>query len=1545
MTVNSSIKKKLDIDPLFLQAEHLAADFSLFRDALFREAKFRDAKFPESKHLLIAENLYGLVDKERIKSRLQVIQKLDVDAYIEQTVLPAQRSKRPGAKALVAKLNGRVVKATEKGPFYSVEFELDCDTGRRRIGIVAQERSVANGAWMPEHHQLASDAVRRFTGLSIPIVFFIDTPGADAGEVANCHNQAHSISRMIAECCNLDVPTVGIVIGVGYSGGAIPLAAANILLSVRDGIFNTIQPNGLQSIARKFNLSWQECAKGVGVSPEELYAGGCLDGIIDYSPLDGDELQSNLQKAIVSSIDAIEKAAVGFVEETPDLFEHYRRSVSRYLAPSAYQRELRKHSELGLASNPTVHPNLFGLCYRYMRYLSLRSRIYSISSKEYGRLSKATLPKGDLHDRVLLEQKKHFQNWLQSPDKLVYEDRLAKAWRHFLVKRDELDAERNTVTRLILGEPKKNYHKAELALLFELGFLLYNRWKNAAGHNLESLLSLLEDQVACPLTHSWPATNQITVLDVIQHAELRNGFIDQCRNLLIFDALYNNVVANLDSIAKEAMEHRSLTRESVAQLLRNSLGEVLGKMSHGVELYPEQVEAEFERWLRYLLSQGHRGELLVKVEQWKSIGFPQMNDSLFVILTYYFERLLPEYYQSEVFGNYKGVISPVRIGRRKDFWNRLTMGYRDLLMQRLLADEKAHNSISPERILSAFFTNFMELDADKTSANPVNFPGFRQSIERALDDNIRACGLVTGIGEVKLDHVSNKRVAVAVSNVRFQAGAFDMASAEKFCHLLVEAARQQMPLICFISSGGMQTKEGAAALFSMAVVNDRLTRFVRDNDLPVIMFGFGDCTGGAQASFVTHPLVQTYYFSGTNMPFAGQMVVPAYLPYTATLSNYLSAVNNSMAGMVKHPFTEGLDQRLREIDDQIPLPTLTVEEVIGNALSSLVPGILVEVDAEEILTDPKALMKPVKKVLIHARGCTAVKLIRKAHENNIDVVLVASDPDMNAVPALMLRPGDKLVCLGGNTSDESYLNAHSVLKIAHYEKVNALHPGIGFLSETPQFASLCVNNAINFIGPSASSMMTMGNKSNAIQTVRSCQVPVVPGSHGILASVEQAVDIAAKVGYPVLLKAVYGGGGKGIQIVENEEDMHKYYSHISTEARSAFGNGDLYLEKFVTSMRHIEVQLLRDSFGNGRVLGLRDCSVQRNNQKVIEESASTLLPEQLKQKVFEYTLAIADAVDYTGAGTVEFIYDLPSNAVYFMEMNTRLQVEHPVTEATSGVDIVSKQFEIASGASIEALQIKEQGYAMEVRVTAEKMQLSGEGKSGDGILQLSPDPGVISNCEMPVKDDVEVISIAAANIEISPFYDSLIAQIICRGKDREDVIEKLYHYLESVVVEGISTNVALLKSILLDKTFRSGDYDTNYLPKFLQALDAEALIQEARVAAAKGAGDAMSTHAIRVEGSDELKVFAGSSGIFYTRPSPTDPDYVKPGDVVTVSQTLGLMEAMKMFRHISLNDYNLGEVALYPPDKRYRVERINHTNGQQVASGDLLFIVSVVDGK
>ncbi|HIG39824.1 MAG TPA: ATP-grasp domain-containing protein [Gammaproteobacteria bacterium] len=1625
-------QKKASVDQLYLIAESLSQDFSLF---------------PQREPAAVIK---GLISEQQIEIEVDRLHSLDIDSYIATSVTPSEETSRPGSKEIVESLDLPIIKETQQGPFYAAEVEMMFDGVPRRVGFITQDRAFGLGVWGPEHHELAAKAANDYAVRSMPIVCLMDTPGADANELANAENQAHSISRLIAELCNVDVPTIGIVVGQGYSGGAIALAAGNLLLSLRTGVFNTINPKSLANLVRRYNLSWQECAQSVGVSSFELYKQGNIDGIIDYDPGEDDKIH-NLNNAIVSGILSIEQRTREFVDQHPEILEHYHRNINRYLHLTESLSAVHASSALKLRSTPTEYPNIFGVTFRYLRYLGLRKRIKSITMSQYGRLASSELPEGELFQRQRRERRSAFLSWLLDPDKILYEDELIKAWKNYEDKKAVVGDARGRIAQLIFGEPTKNYENAKRELCLLCGLHLYNRWKASARDNYVALMEHIGDQetstfllsvsdikdvkallrsmsdtdsaftiqlknrfshegkklfsgefvegksedflaeqlaselnlimeeeslydaevlegqnlseyslglVATQDKHSNPirlnrrlledtlwsyidrktdaevdkSDQERTILDVVLDEDIHSDFMLECQNLIVFSYVYENLITDLSSVARQAHESRTLSMEFIEQLLDRSVKE-LTSQAEFADIGEEEIKKRFSGWVVELASRSRSASFLKSVEEWIRVVHKDKSDTLFVVVSFFFEKLLPEYYAAKSGEKrYEGKVEPVRIGRRKDFWNRLTIAYRDLLFNEILTREKRSGRTSFENLKERFIENFEELNDDLLSANPVSFPTFRPSIESALKNNIRPHGLITGIGDFKTEK-GCYRVGMVMPNIAFQAGAIDSSDCVRLCKLLVECAIQRLPVICFVSSGGMQTKEGAGALFTMPVVNDRITRFVRDNDLPIIMFGFGDCTGGAQASFVTHPLAQTYYFTGTKMPFAGQAVVESNLPYTCLLSNYLSVKEGSMRGLVKHPFSDGLDEELRGVDPSIPLPTENVEQIVdrimAGTLTAAEPGVQSRMEAED------DLFRPIKRTLIHARGCTAVKLVSKAIEMGHEVVLVQSDPDMESTPADMVKddPRHSLVCIGGNTSDESYLNALSVLSIADAEKVDSLHPGIGFLSEDPNFAKIVRQKSVNFIGPKVVSMETMGNKSNAISTTMSIDVPVVPGSHGIVNTPERAAEIADQVGYPVLLKAVHGGGGKGIQVVEKPEEIDSLFQRVNTEAKAAFGNGDLYIEKFVTSMRHIEAQILRDIHGNTRVLGIRDCSVQRNNQKLMEESASTMLPAKLKKQVTQYAEKIADAVDYVGAGTVEFIYDLPSDAIYFMEMNTRLQVEHPVTEVVTGIDIVRKQFEIASGESIADLAPSEKGYGLEVRVNAEKAVLDAGGN-----VSFSPTPGEITHCELPEEEGFQIISIAGEGKVISPFYDSLIVQIICHGKDRKDATEKMHAYLGKVKVHGICTNISLIRRILKDDEFQKGVYDTGYLPGFLSRINIDELIQEIEEASGIS-GTGLDIEMLKIDGSDEIKVLSPSTGIFYRTPSPSEPEYVTVGEVITTDDTLCQLEAMKMFTPVNLGSFAGENGELYSSMRKYEVTRINLASGQQVNEGDLLFVI------
>ncbi len=1491
--------------------------------------------------------IIGLLSKQEIEAKRQSLRKLSVDDYVASVLDPAESSKRPSAKNIIAQFRGKIHSEFELGPLYSAEIHLEYGARRRRIGFIAQNREVNNGGWGPEHHLEACRIVKEFSSRNIPIVTFMDTPGAEANTEANANNQAHSISRLIAVMANLKVATVGIIYGLGYSGGAIPLATTNLLLAVRNGVFNTIQPKGLANIARQYNLSWQESARYVGVSPSELYNNGAIDGVIDWDPSDEkkdekngieNEGLQNLVAAIFTSVEEVEADAKREVLENPNVASDYVDKVRTERTHQPHFAELQRAANFLVDPSIGDYPSVYSHSLMYLRSLAMRCRIKSSTVEVYGRLAEEEIPTGDLEERTRVMRHASFERWLSDPEKLVYNEQLSKAWTALKQKRADLEVERNRITALILGDPQSNYDEAKEHFCFVTCLYLYNRWKSDASFNFVEISRLVRGQSDEQDAFETPDQN-VTLLDALYSPSLSESLQLQFQNMLVFDSLYNNIVTNFGEIAEESKQFQSLSEDTLKKILNTSLERAAAHIDNSIEdasnneVVAGGIKTEFGNWLNYFVKYDKRGDFLKDVEEWKRVNFPRLSESLLVLITHFFEILVPRFIEAQKSGKaYVGQINPGRIGKRKDFWNQLNIAYQDLLVQRVLNAYKRQKLTSVDALKASLFENFKETNANIMTANPVSFPGFRQSIEKSLKNNITPCGVVTGIAEIKLNDGKTAKVGAVISNVGFQAGAFDMAGAEKLCALMIDCAKLGLPIVAFVSSGGMQTKEGPTSLFSMAITNDRLTHFIAETGLPVVVFGFGDCTGGSQASFVTHPLVHTYYFSGADIPFAGRVVVPSFLPSMATTSNYLVNVPGAMQGLVKHPLAQGLDKKLQEVDPDIGIPTDTISDVVERVLAGTA-SVEVEEQAKVVHYTVDSL-GPISKVLIHARGCTAVKLIRIAQKQGHSVLLVQSDPDMDSAAVDMLTERDEVICLGGQTPGESYLNAHSVVAIARNRGADSLHPGIGFLSENAGFARLCRANKLNFIGPKASSMDTMGNKSNAITTAMNNNVPVVPGSHGILTSAEATAVVAEEIGYPVMLKAVHGGGGKGIKVVRSASEVKDAFNNVYSEARSAFGNGDLYLEKFVESMRHIEVQILRDTHGVTKVLGLRDCTVQRNNQKVIEESGSTMLPKNLKKQAYECAENLANAVDYFGAGTVEFIYDLKSDAIYFMEMNTRLQVEHPVTEWTSEVSIVGKQYEIAMGETIKDIKIKDRGFSIEARIVAEKARLDT-----NGSIDFLPTPGLVTECKFPQGDDIEIIAAVSEGKTISPFYDSMIAQLVVHGRNRKDAIKRLLKALDETNIKGVCTNISLLKRILNDSTFVKGDYDTNYLPTFLDTLDKDAFVEEMAYTGVDSANS--NAKDLVIEGTDEIKVISPMTGIYYSTPTPNEPEFVKVGDKITVSSTLCQVEAMKLFTHISLSSApGSGEVFL--ADKEYEIVRANQANNAQVNAGDLLFVVKPI---
>lgn len=439
-----------------------------------------------------------------------------------------------------------------------------------------------------------------------------------------------------------------------------------------------------------------------------------------------------------------------------------------------------------------------------------------------------------------------------------------------------------------------------------------------------------------------------------------------------------------------------------------------------------------------------------------------------------------------------------------------------------------------------------------------------------------------------------------------------------------------------------------------------------------------------------------------------------------------------------------------------------------------------------------------KKVLIANRGEIAVRIIRACRELGLRTVAVYSEADRSALHA---KIADEAVCIGPAKSSESYLNVRAIIAACEITGADAIHPGFGFLSENASFARTCEKCGITFVGPDSHSIEMLGDKAAAKEAMKAAGVPVIPGSEGAVKTMEDAKRIAGEIGYPVMVKASAGGGGRGIRIAESADKLEAMVSAAKQEALACFGNDEIYIEKFVVDPKHIEIQILADSFGNVVSLGERDCSMQRRNQKVLEEAPSTIIDEKTRAEMGKAACAAARVCGYKNAGTIEFLVDRDKH-FYFMEMNTRIQVEHPITEAVTGIDIVKEQLKIAAGEALDFRQedVEIRGHAIECRINAE-----------NPAMNFMPSPGVIDGLFVPGGPGVRIDSAVYQGYEITPYYDSMIAKLIVHGKDREEAIAKMKWALSEFIVDGVYTNIDFQLNLIRREEFERGDYDNGFL--------------------------------------------------------------------------------------------------------------------------------------
>lgn len=440
-----------------------------------------------------------------------------------------------------------------------------------------------------------------------------------------------------------------------------------------------------------------------------------------------------------------------------------------------------------------------------------------------------------------------------------------------------------------------------------------------------------------------------------------------------------------------------------------------------------------------------------------------------------------------------------------------------------------------------------------------------------------------------------------------------------------------------------------------------------------------------------------------------------------------------------------------------------------------------------------------KKILIANRGEIALRVIRTCREMGIKTVAVYSVADRES---LHVRFADEAVCIGPAASKASYLNILNIISAAEITGADAIHPGYGFLSENAEFAQICQDYGIKFIGATAEQINAMGDKATAKKTMRDAGVPVIPGSEGILTCFEEGISLAKEIGFPIILKATAGGGGRGMRIVHKASEFEKAWNDARTEAGAAFGNAGLYLEKYVEDPRHIEIQIVGDQYGNVSHLSERDCSIQRRHQKLVEETPSPAITPELREKMGEAAIRGARAIGYEGAGTVEFLVD-KYGEFYFMEMNTRIQVEHPITEEVTDFDLIKEQIKVAAGERVSGKNYTPKLYAMECRINAE-----------DPGAGFRPSPGKINNLHFPGGHGIRIDSHVYSGYTIPPNYDSMIAKVIVSGQSREEVITRMKRALQEFVIDGIKTTIPFHIRLMDDPGFRSGQFTTKYLETF-----------------------------------------------------------------------------------------------------------------------------------
>lgn len=1462
----------------------------------------------------------GCLNNNEILEKVKLADELDSYNFYDKFIAPTEGpglEVRLSAKDIFNELNTKIISFFESGPLFvahCILFSPKDSSTYRELGFIGQNHKKARGIFQPEHHHKTIEYLRLFENLNIPVITFMDTPGADAGAIANSKLQSHSISACISQFAKIRVPIVGIIAGAGNSGGAIPYATADRVLCFEDAYMSTIHPAALADIVRRLGFTKEQCAKFVRISSYQLCIDGIVDAIIKINGISGNENMDNLEYAIFDAVEDIEQ---GYIKrhniiDLKTLKNAYPHYLANHLTNSKtgkihnifstyLQREYEKES-----SDPLT---FIEYSRKVERSIRLRTRL-KFTTASYWHNQSDTID----------QNKKYISAPSTDADEEdttagEYIEKLGTIKISFLPEEFQKAIHREfgshrirNVFEFRLKEKKSKRRKHRIA--YEYILFLISAHKNKTPDFLKYFIQHISKNYDFPIefieTSDKDPQDLKELIDYIYPQLIYHS--DQMIKLFkIIKYCFDNINKIIPSIKRE----HEFSKSDAEKLLKAN-----------IENDPEV----FQKWI--FRNAKHHIIAVNNILKGMKRQYPRIPIELFNVMEAILTTNIPSLYQSK----YKAKITPKNTS--EDYWIKLDRAYKDTIISNILdrvKKEKKH--IIVDDILQ-FFSGFSELDRDIVSINPTNFPEFSRSIIKSLKGKYYNA-LISGTAYFKDKQDQSIKVGLIISNSTFQAGSTDMASGEKFARAFSYFGQNNLPVIMFISSGGMQTKEGTGSLFTMSIANDAINKYLEYADLPVICFPFRDCTGGAQASFVTHPDIHTFYLSGTELPFAGARVVPEPLPYPCRLSNYLVAVDDAMSGLVKNPFDSFIDSEFIKLGDpELKIPTLSIQEVISKILIKQIKKL-----HEKPITAQVPTLKPKKlqftKVMIPNRGDVAINLIKKLRRKGITPILGHSRSDRFSLAYTQASIYGHTVELGPGPVSQSYLKKFNIIQAAKTFGAEAIHPGIGFLAENHDFSKLCNDNQLVFIGPSPDSIRLMGDKAMAREIMVNNNIPVVPGSDGTVNDLENAKKVSSRIKYPVMLKAAYGGGGRGMRMVFSEDELETSFNEAFYEAKSSFGAGDIYIEKLIQKPRHIEVQVLADMEGNTLILGERDCTVQRNHQKLIEESPSPVLPQDLREKVFEYARKAVGASNYHNAGTVEFIMDIENNDIYFMEMNTRLQVEYAVSEMVTDQDIISHQINIAQGNALPISQkdINFNGYAIEVRINAESINKDGS---------ITPRTGIIEDVRFPDHNWLRIDTYIYPGCRISPYYDSMIAKIIVWGEDRKQGIQRMIEVLNQTVIKGVPTNIPLQKLILKNNIFQSGEYSTAFLKELLENENISELYQDTEKEQQE-AQNLFSSENINIPDSNMVKVLANIDGVFYRSSNPKANPFIEIGDIIDTGTTICLLESMKKYYPIKLElfTHSPSDDPVYPA-KRYKVIQFLVEDASEVEKGQAVIIIQPI---